>query len=170
VDTSPGENMNEWINNCNKEELSKVIQAAKRINNNYKRMKDSTILKKLINNEIALYQTFEFIKNPSEEVKLAAVKQNGYAVQFIKNPSEEVQLAAVMEHGCAIEYINEPSEQVQLAAVKKFVVAIKYIKNPSEEAQLAAVKQCNILFPIDGIRHLGQVTYQLDNESQNRPR
>jgi hypothetical protein len=72
--------MNEWINNCNKEELSKIIQAARKIDNNHKRMKDSTILKKLINGKIHLYQIFEFIKNPSEEIQLAAVKQDGWTI------------------------------------------------------------------------------------------
>jgi hypothetical protein len=83
----------------------------------------------------------QFIKNPSEEVQLAAVKQNGYAIQYIQNPSEKSQLTAVNDYGNAIQFIKNPSEEVQLAAVKQDGYAIQYIKNPSEEVQLAAVKQ-----------------------------
>ena len=54
-----------------------------------------------------------------EELKLAAVKKYGYAIEFIKNPSEELQLAAVQQDGYAIEFIKNPSEEVQLAAVQK---------------------------------------------------
>jgi hypothetical protein len=145
--------MNEWINNCNKEELSKVIQAEKRIDNNHKRMKDSTILKKLINGKIALYQIFEFIKDPPEEVQLAAVKQNSfdieygevnYNIKYIKNPSEEVKLAAVKQNGYAVQFIKNPSEEVQLAAVMENGCAIEYINEPSEQVQLAAVKKFGV--------------------------
>ena len=47
----------------------------------------------------------EFIKNPTESVKLAAVEQDGGAIRFIKNPSEAVKLASVKQNGWAIEYI-----------------------------------------------------------------
>lgn len=35
----------------------------------------------------------EYIENPSEELKLASVKQNSLCIIFIKDPSEKVQLA-----------------------------------------------------------------------------
>ena len=79
--------------------------------------------------------------NPSEEMQLAAVKQNGYVIEYIKNPSEAVQLAAVTQNSYAIRYIKNPTEKVQLIAVRKNGGAIEYIKNPSEAVQLAAVKQ-----------------------------
>jgi len=84
------------------------------------------------------------IKNgiePSEAVQLAAVQRNGNVIEYISNPSEAVQLAAVQQDGTAIYYIKNPSEAVQLAAVQQNGIAIYYIKNPSEAVQLAAVKQ-----------------------------
>jgi hypothetical protein len=87
------------------------------------------------------YEALQYIKNPSEAVQLAAVKQNGRAIQWINDPSEAVQLAAVKQYGRAIHYINDPSEAVQWAAVKSNGEAIQYIKNPSEEMQWAAVNQ-----------------------------
>ena len=80
-------------------------------------------------------------KTPTEAEQLAAVEQNGWAIQYIKNPSEQVQLAAVEHYGIVLRYIKNPSEQVQLAAVKQDGYAIRYIKNPSEQMQLAAVRQ-----------------------------
>ena len=80
-------------------------------------------------------------KTPTEAEQLAAVEQNGWAIQYIKNPSEQVQLSAVEHNGVVIRYIKNPSEEVQLAAVKQDGYAIRYIKNPSEQMQLAAVRQ-----------------------------
>ena len=80
---------------------------------------------------------------PSEEVKLAAVKQNWRAIKYIKNPSEEVQLAAVKENREAIKYIENPSEEVQLTAVKQNWWAIKFIENPSEEVIKYVKSQLN---------------------------
>ena len=80
------------------------------------------------------------IRNPSEQVKLAAVMEEGHAIQYIADPSEAVQLAAVLQNGYVIYYIKNPSEQVQIAAVTKDGwYALQFIKNPSEQVQLAAV-------------------------------
>ena len=77
----------------------------------------------------------------SPEVQIAAVKQNGWAIDFIKNPSPEVQMAAVKQNGEAIRCIENPSPEVQMAAVNQDGEAIIHIKNPSPEMQLVAVKQ-----------------------------
>jgi len=105
----------------------------------------------LANKYQILYKIFEpiaikhlflpLIKNPSEAMQLAAVNQNGDAIQYIKNPSEDVQLAAVQQDARAIRYIKNPSEAMQLAAVQQDARAICYIKNPSEAMQLSAVQQ-----------------------------
>jgi len=93
------------------------------------------------------------IENPSEEMQLAAVKEDIYAIRYILEkgikPSKEVQLAAVKRWGGAIEYILKSgiklSEEVQLAAVKENGNIIKHILEsgikPSEEVQLAAVRE-----------------------------
>ena len=93
-------------------------------------------------------------KLPTEAEQLAAVEQNGFAIQYIKNPSEQMQLAAVKQDGWAIRYINSPSEQVQLAAVRQNSWAIRYINSPSEQVQLAAVE------------HAGQAIQYIDNPSE----
>jgi hypothetical protein len=45
-------------------------------------------------------------------VQLAAVNQNGWAIQYIKNPSEKVQITAVNENSSAIHYIKNPYPSV----------------------------------------------------------
>ena len=65
---------------------------------------------------ISLYQ---HVKNPSEKMKLNAVKKNGLAIQHIENPSEEVQIAAVENYPNAISQIENPVEKAQLIAVEK---------------------------------------------------
>ena len=79
--------------------------------------------------------------NPSEKVKLEAVKFDHKCIKYIHNPSEEIQLAAIRQNGMMIIYVYNPSEKIKLEAVKNDAFAIQYINNPSVEMQLIAVKQ-----------------------------
>ena len=47
--------------------------------------------------------SIDYIKDPSEEVQLAAVKNWGPSIQFIKDPSEEMKLEAVKNNGWSID-------------------------------------------------------------------
>jgi len=83
------------------------------------------------------------IKNPTEEIQLAAVKQNGKVLEYITSPSEAVKIAAVSNNCYALGLIENPSEEVQLAAVKSVgyeSVALQYIKNPSKNVIIQAVE------------------------------
>lgn len=82
---------------------------------------------------------FKYFKNPTDKVKLEALKYNGLVIQYIENPTEEMKLLAVKENGNALKYIKNPSEKIQLEAVKTDGEAIQYIENPTEEMKLAAV-------------------------------
>ena len=63
------------------------------------------------------------------------LSNDGAAIKYIKDPTEEMQLEAVKEEPFAILYIKEPSEEVQLEAVKREYLAIDFIKNPTEKVQ-----------------------------------
>ena len=52
----------------------------------------------------------------NEKAQMAAVQQNGYAIEYISKPSKAVQMAAVQQHGWAIEYIKNPTETAKLAS------------------------------------------------------
>ena len=74
----------------------------------------------------------EYINNPSEEIKILAVKGKAGCITYINNPSEALQLQAVKKDGFAIQNIKNPSEKVQLEAVKKTDCVISFIKNPTD--------------------------------------
>jgi len=76
-----------------------------------------------------------WIKNPSETLQMAVVKEDGEIIKYIENPSEAVKLAAVKQNYWVIHAIENPSEAVQLAAVKQNRGAIKYIKNPTKRVK-----------------------------------
>ena len=87
-------------------------------------------------------ELIQFIDNPSEEMKQAAmVQKDPSSIKHIQNPSEKIQLVAVKKFGSSIKHIQNPSEKVQLVAVKKFGNSIHFIPNPSETVQLEAVKK-----------------------------
>jgi len=75
-----------------------------------------------------------YMKDPSDAVKLASVKTDGYSIRGIANPSEEIQLAAVSQNGYAVGEIKNPSPAVQLAAVNKTPGAIRRIQKPTKSA------------------------------------
>ena len=66
---------------------------------------------------------------------MAAVKNYGIAIQYIANPSEELQLAAVTQDGDAIKHIVK-KDRSEYKAVTQDERVIEYIDNPSEEVQL----------------------------------
>jgi hypothetical protein len=105
-----------------------------------------------------------FFSNPelTEEFKLWLINNKGYYITEIKNPSEEIQLAAVIKYGDVIEYFKNPSEEVQLAAIKNRWWVIEFIQNPSEVVQLEAIKQDNRSFyliqnPTEKVKELAKI-------------
>lgn len=92
------------------------------------------------------------ITNPSEEVQLAAVRNNTFALDYILEngviPPESVQLVVVKTHGTQLtdllKHNIKPSEAVQLAAVQEEGEMIYNIINsgikPSENVVAAAIK------------------------------
>lgn len=85
---------------------------------------------------------FENIKNPSEKVQIAAVKQSEINLKYIKNPSEKVQIAALADSmwNDTIKYIKNPSEKVQAIAVMNNGNAIEVIKDQTLYLQILAVR------------------------------
>jgi hypothetical protein len=46
------------------------------------------------------------VKDQTADVVLAAVTENGYALQYVKDQTADVVLAAVTENGYALQYVN----------------------------------------------------------------
>jgi len=78
---------------------------------------------------------------PPEDLNI--VTKNGMAIQNISNPSNEVQLAAITQNPYAITRIKKEicTEEAKILAVSKEPFLITYISNPSEEVMLAAVRR-----------------------------
>ena len=93
------------------------------------------------------------IKNPSEDLQLVAVNNDGKNLKYIlKNgikPSDRVQIAAILNTSNTdismdiftdlIDHGIEPCDRVKLEAVKADPSIIQYITNPDEKLQLIAV-------------------------------
>ena len=58
---------------------------------------------KMININPAL---IENIENPTDEMKLLAIKKNGLMIRYIENPTKENQEIAVRKNAKAIEYMT----------------------------------------------------------------
>ena len=68
-----------------------------------------------------------YINNQTEEVCMAAVKQNGFTLQYVENQTEEICLAAVNQNGLALQLVKNQTEDICLAAVKQDGWALKYV-------------------------------------------
>ena len=85
-------------------------------------------------------RAIQYIDNPSKLFQIIAITRSPFAIQYIKNPSEELQKIAITKGtASAIKYISNPSEEIKKFAVETYPESVQYIKNPSEEVQLLAV-------------------------------
>lgn len=87
------------------------------------------------------WNNLKYFKDPSAQVRRAALENKGWAIQYLKNPTEEEKLIAVGRDADAIQYIESPSCQVQMAAVDSAWNAIKLIKDPCAEAKRVAIQK-----------------------------
>lgn len=78
-----------------------------------------------------------------EEEQLDELEEDGTVIQYIKNPTEEMKVLAVKETIQAMNYIDDPSEEVQLEAIKKDPRILKNIKKPTEKVIRKAIKGIN---------------------------
>jgi len=80
------------------------------------------------------------IMNPSSD--LSRVMMDGCNIRFINDPSFEICLIAVIQNGYALWHIKNQTSQICLAAVKYNGMALTYVQNQTPEICMAAVKQC----------------------------
>ena len=76
-----------------------------------------------------------------KEFCLAAVQQDGRALQYVKEQTPEICLAAVQKNGSALEFVKEQTPEICLAAVQKYGRALRYVKEQTPEICLAAVQK-----------------------------
>ena len=71
----------------------------------------------------------EYAKEQNHEICLAAVKQNGWALKDVKNQTADICLAAIKENGCAVEYVQNPTKELYVDAVNSNIKALQHITN-----------------------------------------
>ena len=76
----------------------------------------NTLFKAIISIDGNLIQ---YIENPSEELMLLAVKQNGMAIKHIlpMKQTEEIKMEAIKNNPCCFEYVYEPTIPMWLSAI-----------------------------------------------------
>ena len=58
------------------------------------------------------------IKNPSQEFLLAAIKIDPFVIRFVENQSYAVRMAAVRQNGDALQYVNVQTPEIERAALR----------------------------------------------------
>lgn len=135
---------NNWKNNNNISEIPvKPISLYERV------LEDSTLFQfiKEPTEDMCLTvvkddgEQLKFINNPSKEIILEALKQNGRALQFVQDKTEELIKIALENEGTAIEFIEEPTEEMKWMALNSTEYALEFIDNPSEEMCYKAINK-----------------------------
>lgn len=90
------------------------------------------------------YKNIRWISNPTEDEMLKVVYEDPYLIEFIKNPSENVQLAAIrntaVSPGRLFSLITNPSRQVWMEVIKEKPESILSMSSDDLEYQLTALE------------------------------
>lgn len=77
----------------------------------------------------------------SNEIKLAAVKQNGLSLKYIKNQNDTICLHAIKQNPFALRFVLNQNEKLCKEALSQSGLALEFVKNKTEELCLLAIKQ-----------------------------
>ena len=75
------------------------------------------------------------------ELCMAAVKQNGRAIQFVENKTFDLWIEALQQNGRALEYMEGPTQYFCLLAVKQNGLAVKFARIQENSVCMMAVHQ-----------------------------
>ena len=78
---------------------------------------------------------------------MAAVQQNGHALQYVKNQTYDICITAVQQNGIALEYVKNQTDNICMAAVQQDGYALKYVKNITNQIYINT-KSCNIKYEL----------------------
>jgi hypothetical protein len=80
------------------------------------------------------------------ELCLAAVRQNGLALEFVRNQTPRICLEAVQQYGLSLYFVREQTEEICMAAVLKDPNSIKWVSKKTPEICKAAVSRDKFVF------------------------
>ena len=101
--------------------------------------KEALYIEKLKENGMFLKQIP--IHEQTEDICLAAVKENGWALEYVHHQTPEICLEAVKENGWALKFVKEQTEEICLTAVKRSGWALEYVKNKTKNLCLEAIRR-----------------------------
>ena len=77
----------------------------------------------------------------SEEIKLAAVKQNGLSLKYIKKQNNNLCKEALKQNPFALRFVLNQNDELCKEALSKSGLALEFVKNKTEELCLLALQQ-----------------------------
>ena len=95
---------------------------------NYKYLK----VKNVIFDEFMVYQdpfNIQFVTNPSNELIMDAVWNNGLVLEFINEQTDEICKTAVCDNGLALEFVNEQTNEICNLAIGENIEASQFVKS-----------------------------------------
>jgi len=75
----------------------------------------------------------KFVRNPTSEICIAAVKNCGLAMEYFKEPTSDICLASIQQNMNILEYIKKPTSDICLAYVQQNSVTLEYVKNHHQQ-------------------------------------
>ena len=91
-----------------------------------------------------MYNTSVSVPPPntkSTEDYMRMIKINPFSLQHIPNPTEEMKLTALRENGLVLEFIDHPTKEMKLVALKNTAKAIQFIPDAPKELLEQAYKK-----------------------------
>lgn len=83
-------------------------------------------------------ELFKYVKNPSTELEILAVRMLGSNIKYVKDQTPILQKLAILDDVENIKYIDEPIPFVEEKVMNEFPEAIRYLKNPRDQSLLIA--------------------------------
>ena len=60
---------------------------------------------------------------------MAAVRQDGWALEYVKEQTPEICTTAIQQYGWALEYVKEQTPEICIAAIQQNENATKHVNN-----------------------------------------
>ena len=83
---------------------------------------------------------FFFIKDPTDEMCLEALKADGTNLAHIKSPTYEMIQFAIENTPSALQYVKNQTEQLCLEAIRGDPDTLKYVKNQTDKLCKIAIR------------------------------
>jgi hypothetical protein len=86
-------------------------------------------------------RALQYVKDQAFDLCMAAVQQDGRALRFVNNQTFDLCMAAVQQDGLALRYVDDQIPELCIAAVQQDGVALEYVKDQTFDLCMAAVQQ-----------------------------